>query len=106
MTAVGRPARNVGLGVILPQRGLAVESALRIVAGAAVEANRDPAAIAMDCRLAFRDDLQSLAERAGQWMQYRPEYLSLDATSAGLTSLKDHLEVLATVARGLKCLAS
>jgi probable F420-dependent oxidoreductase len=86
--------------------GPGFESALRIVADAAVDANRDPAAIAMDCRLAWRGDLRALAERAGQWMQYRPAYLSLDVTSAGLTSLKGHLEVLATVARGLKSLAS
>jgi probable F420-dependent oxidoreductase len=82
------------------------ESALRTVVAAAVHADRDPAAIAMDCRLPWRGDLRVLAERAERWMQYRPTHLSVDTLGAGLTSLNDHLEVLAAVATGLKPLAS
>lgn len=78
------------------------DAACRAVAEAAEVAGRDPAAIGMDCRLAWSGDLPALLERAEFWWRHGATHLSVETTKAGLADVEEHLAVLAELAAALR----
>jgi probable F420-dependent oxidoreductase len=69
-----------------------------IVEQAAVEAGRDPAAIGMEGRVTWSGDDDALARDVAAWAATGASHLSINTMGAGLTSVDEHLAVLARVA--------
>jgi probable F420-dependent oxidoreductase len=80
------------------QPGPKLDAAREIVAQAATEAGRDPAAIGMEGRVSWRGDEGNLAEAIGRWRDAGAGYVAVNTMGVGLSSVDDHLAVLATVA--------
>ncbi|HWF25005.1 MAG TPA: LLM class F420-dependent oxidoreductase [Solirubrobacteraceae bacterium] len=82
--------------------GPALDEARAIIAGAATEADRDPAAIGMGPRVSWgpggRDEFVDQAER---WRDAGATHLSVDTMGAGRHSLDAHLDALAGASAAL-----
>jgi probable F420-dependent oxidoreductase len=82
--------------------GADLDEALAVIATAAAEAGRDPAAIGMDARIkqgaGGTDDLVRDAER---WRDAGATHLSVDTMGAGLPGLDAHLDALGKAAEAL-----
>ena len=85
------------------QPGPDLDAAREIIARAAEEAGRDPAAIAMEGRLNWRPGMTAEEARhiAEAWRAEGASHLSVDTMGHGLGSLDAHLEALAQVADAL-----
>lgn len=81
--------------------GPKLDEARAIVAAAAAEAGRDPAAIGMEGRVDWRGDPDAVAERLAEWAKAGASHVSVNTMGAGLDSVDDHLAVLAQVAESL-----
>lgn len=81
--------------------GPKLDEARAIVAAAAAEAGRDPAAIGMEGRVDWRGDPDAVAERLAEWAKAGASHVSVNTMGAGLESVDDHLAVLAQVAESL-----
>ncbi|MDX1887353.1 LLM class F420-dependent oxidoreductase [Mycolicibacterium sp. 120270] len=81
--------------------GPKLDEARAIVAAAAAEAGRDPAAIGMEGRVDWRGDADAVAERLAEWAKAGASHVSVNTMGAGLESVDDHLAVLAQVAESL-----
>jgi probable F420-dependent oxidoreductase len=83
------------------QPGPALDEARRVVAGAAQEAGRDPAALGMEGRISWAGDAARLAADAGRWQDAGASHLSVNTMRAGLATLDDHLAALEQAAAAL-----
>jgi len=81
--------------------GPKLDEARAIVAEAAKAAGRDPAALGMEGRLAWRGDAAALAEQAGRWRDEGATHLSINTMGAGLGGVDGHLEALGAAAEAL-----
>jgi probable F420-dependent oxidoreductase len=86
------------------QPGEDLDKALGVIARAAEEAGRDPAAIGMEGRLVWRpgitrDEIQHVA---GTWRDVRATHLAVDTMDHGLATADAHLEALGEVADALQ----
>ncbi|MBO0692307.1 MAG: LLM class F420-dependent oxidoreductase [Acidimicrobiaceae bacterium] len=85
----------------MPGRGL--EEALEIVNGAAKEAGRDPATVPFEGRVRWEPEggTADLIDVVGRWEAAGASHLAVNTMDSGLTTVDDHLSVLAEVAKGL-----
>jgi probable F420-dependent oxidoreductase len=83
--------------------GPELQDALSVVAAAAVEAGRDPAAIGMEGRVSWGDGgAEKLARQAGYWRAAGASHISVNTMRAGLRSVDDHLNALTAAAEALE----
>jgi hypothetical protein len=83
-----------------PRHGL--EEALEVVGAAAVEAGRDPKAIAFEGRLEWASrDLDKVRDHAQRWREAGASYLSVNTMAAGCVTVDDHIAALAGIAEAL-----
>ncbi len=80
--------------------GPRLDEARRVIARAAEEAGRDPATIAMEGRVSWRD-AGRLADHVGRWQAAGASHVSINTMGAGLGSADEHLEALADAAEAL-----
>lgn len=81
--------------------GPALDEALAVVEGAAVEAGRDPATIGMQGRVDWRGDGDATAEGLAAWAKAGASHVSVNTMGGGLKTVDDHLTALAQVAESL-----
>jgi probable F420-dependent oxidoreductase len=81
--------------------GPQLDEALAEVARGAAEAGRDPAAIGMEARVSWTGDDDDAAARIAAWAEAGATHLSVNTMGAGLTSVDEHLDVLARMAASL-----
>lgn len=75
-----------------PRHGL--EEGMEIIRAAAVEAGRDPGAVAVEGRVEWRGDLDRVADHAARWRESGASHLSVNTMGAGCTTVDDHIEAL------------
>jgi alkanesulfonate monooxygenase SsuD/methylene tetrahydromethanopterin reductase-like flavin-dependent oxidoreductase (luciferase family) len=90
--------------MVLP--GPQLDEARSVVEEAAVAAGRDPSAIGMEGRVSWepRDGdtgLDRALHHIGKWRDAGATHVSVNTMGAGLATVEDHLDVLASVAAGL-----
>lgn len=82
--------------------GPPLDEALAIIGDAAVAAGRDPATIPMEGRVSWTaDGLPKLVDHVGRWQAAGATHLSVNTMGAGLATVEEHLEVLASVAEAV-----
>jgi probable F420-dependent oxidoreductase len=82
--------------------GPKLDEARGMIDDAARAAGRDPAAIGMEGRANWiTDGLDTLVDHVERWRAAGATHLSINTMGAGLTSVDDHLAVLATAADAL-----
>jgi probable F420-dependent oxidoreductase len=81
--------------------GPQLDQALTEVARGAAEAGRDPASIGMEARVSWKGDDDAAATQIAAWAEAGASHLSINTMGAGLTSVDQHLEVLARVGESL-----
>src|SRR4051812_24776807 len=81
--------------------GPQLDEALAKVARGAAEAGRDPAVIGMEARVSWQGDDDDAAARIAAWAEAGATHLSVNTMGAGLTSVDEHLDVLARMASSL-----
>jgi probable F420-dependent oxidoreductase len=86
------------------QPGPDFDEARRIVLEAAAEAGRDPASLGIDGRVGWSRDPEELAKALQSWVDAGATHVSINTMSAGLTSVDDHLDALASAAEVAKTL--
>ena len=85
--------------------GPELDQARDVIDSAARSAGRDPASIDMEGRVRWSDaGVEEVIEQAARWREAGATHVSINTMGAGLGSVDRHLEVLATVADGLKLL--
>jgi probable F420-dependent oxidoreductase len=87
------------------QPGPQLDEARRVVQQGAVEAGRDPASIAMEGRVNWRGDAAELVRGLQGWAEAGATYVSINTMGAGLASITDHLDALASAAEAAKAVA-
>jgi len=76
-----------------------LDAALEVIASAASEAGRDPTAIGMEGRAAWRsDDPDQIVRQTARWRDAGASHLTLDTMRAGLATVDDHIAALTTAA--------
>ncbi|GFG75917.1 LLM class F420-dependent oxidoreductase [Mycobacterium botniense] len=78
--------------------GPQLDEARRWVRQAAADAGRDPDGIAMEGRVTWRGNVPELLDKLRAWADTGATHVSINTMGAGLTSVDDHLAVLASVA--------
>jgi probable F420-dependent oxidoreductase len=87
--------------------GTDLDAARAIIAAAAAQAGRDPAAIGMEPRVSWRaGDTDELIRNAGQWRDAGATHLSVDTMGSGLPGLEAHLDALARASEALQLAGS
>jgi probable F420-dependent oxidoreductase len=86
------------------QPGPELEEARRIVSGAATEAGRDPASLGMDGRASYTSDPEEMAKVLRSWSGAGATHVSINTMGAGLKSVDEHLDALASAAEVAKTL--
>jgi probable F420-dependent oxidoreductase len=81
--------------------GAELDEARTVIHRAAVEAGRDPATIGMEGRVDWRGDGDVVAKELARWADAGATHVSVNTMNAGLTTVDDHLAVLAQVAETL-----
>lgn len=81
--------------------GPKLDEARAIVSQAAADAGRDPAAVGMEGRVSWSGDAEAVAREVSAWADTGASHLSINTMGAGLTTVDDHLAVLARVAEAL-----
>lgn len=79
--------------------GPELDEACDIVAQSATAAGRDP--VAMEGRVTWRGDRDQLAEEIAAWRAAGATHVTVNTMRAGLRTVDEHLDVLATVAEDL-----
>jgi probable F420-dependent oxidoreductase len=79
--------------------GPRLDEARGVVERAAVEAGRDPRAIGMEGRVAWRSSPEKLADHTRTWHEAGATHVSVNTMGAGLRSVDDHLAVLESAAQ-------
>jgi probable F420-dependent oxidoreductase len=83
--------------------GAPLDEALALVAEGAEAAGRDPASIGMEGRVSWTaDGVDKLVHQVGRWREADATHVSINTMGAGLATVDDHLEVLATAAAALQ----
>jgi hypothetical protein len=83
--------------------GPRLEEATAIVAKAAAEAGRDPAALGMDGRVSWGDGgAAAVAEGVGRWREAGATHVSVNTMGAGLGGVDGHLAALSQAASALE----
>jgi probable F420-dependent oxidoreductase len=77
-----------------------LDEARQLVAAAAEEAGRDPAAIAMEGRVSW-GGADRLVDHVGRWRAAGASHVSINTMGAGLGSVDGHLKALAEAAEAL-----
>ncbi|MDG4664512.1 LLM class F420-dependent oxidoreductase [Mycobacterium sp. 236(2023)] len=85
----------------LIEPGPELDDARAIVAQAALDAGRDPAAIGMEGRIVYAGDLEAVARELSAWKDAGATHVSISTMDAGLATVDDHLAVLTSVAESL-----
>ncbi|OBI41528.1 LLM class F420-dependent oxidoreductase [Mycobacterium kyorinense] len=85
--------------------GPKLDQALQAVRDAAIEAGRDPAAIAMEGRVSWNDDPDEFVAALRSWADVGASHVSINTMGAGLASVDDHLAALTTAAQAAKAVA-
>lgn len=78
--------------------GPTLDEARAIVEQAAVGAGRDPAAIGMEGRVTWRGDDDAARRELEAWVGAGASHVSINTMGAGLTTVDEHLAVLARLA--------
>ena len=81
-----------------------LEDARQVIAQAAAEADRDPAAIGMEGRVSWRD-ADRLVDHVGRWRAAGASHVSINTMGAGLGSVDGHLAALTEAAEALQLAA-
>ncbi|MGK2865712.1 MAG: LLM class F420-dependent oxidoreductase [Mycobacterium sp.] len=81
--------------------GAKLDHARTVVCEAAVAAGRDPSTIGMEGRSTWHGDDEAVVAEIGAWSQAGASHLSINTMGAGLSSVDDHLEVLARLSAAL-----
>jgi hypothetical protein len=81
--------------------GPQLDEALAEVQRGASDAGRDPAAIGMEARVAWKGDDDAVAAEVAAWADAGASHLSINTMGAGLKHVDDHLETLARIAPGI-----
>jgi probable F420-dependent oxidoreductase len=81
--------------------GMDLDAARAIIAAAAAQAGRDPAAIGMAPRVSA-GGTDELIRNAGQWRDAGATHLSVDTMGSGLRGLDAHLDALARASEALQ----
>lgn len=76
--------------------------AKEIVDRAAKDAGRDPASIGMEGRVSWGEGVDTALDHAGRWRDAGASHISVNTMSAGLSSVDEHLDALASVADALE----
>jgi probable F420-dependent oxidoreductase len=83
--------------------GPKLDEARAIVADAASDAGRDPAALGMEGRASWSaDGVAKLVDHVGRWRDTGATHLSINTMNAGLGPVERHLDVLAEIAAALQ----
>lgn len=85
--------------MVAPGPGL--EHARRVLSDAAHDAGRDPSAIGMEGRTAWRGDDGAALQEIGAWAQAGASHLSINTMGAGLATVDAHLDVLSRLSAAL-----
>ncbi len=88
------------------QPGPELDRARDTVEQAAREAGRDPAAVGMEGRVAWRGDPEALAESGARWRAAGASHLSVNTMGAGLRGVDEHLSALESAAAAIGSLAA
>jgi hypothetical protein len=76
-----------------------LDRVLAIIAEAAKEAGRDPAAIGMEGRIGWDpSDHDRFVRQAGRWRTAGATHLGINTMNAGLATVDDHIAALTTAA--------
>jgi probable F420-dependent oxidoreductase len=81
--------------------GAPLDEALAIIAGAAADAGRDPAAIGMEGRVTWTPDADKLARQVDRWRTAGATHLTIDTMYTDRRGVDEHLAALTTAARAL-----
>lgn len=81
--------------------GPGLDHARAVLAEAAEGAGRDPSAIGMEGRVAWRGDDDATRREVVAWAQAGASHLSINTMGAGLATVEAHLEVLSRLSAGL-----
>ena len=81
--------------------GAGLEEALEIIAAAARDAGRDPAAIEFEGQVLASTDPDRAAHHADRWRQAGASHLSVNTMAAGYRTVDDHILALARLADAL-----
>ena len=83
----------------LMRPGPDLDAALEVITEAARAAGRDPAAIGMEGRAAWKaEDPDQVARQATRWREAGASHLTIDTMRAGLSTVDDHIAALASAA--------
>ncbi|MBV8348458.1 MAG: LLM class F420-dependent oxidoreductase [Mycolicibacterium sp.] len=88
------------------QPGPQLDAARRIVLDAAAEAGRDPASLGMEGRVNWCSDPEEIARGLESWADAGATHVSINTMGAGLKSVDDHLDALASAAEVVKALGT
>lgn len=86
----------------LLEPGPELDDARAVVAQAALDAGRDPAAIGMEGRIIYTGDVDAVTRGLSAWEAAGATHVSISTMNAGLSTVEDHLAVLTTVAASLR----
>jgi alkanesulfonate monooxygenase SsuD/methylene tetrahydromethanopterin reductase-like flavin-dependent oxidoreductase (luciferase family) len=78
--------------------GPALDEARAIVEEAAIASGRDPSTLGIEGRITWTGNVSDLVAGANRWRQSGASHLSVNTMRAGLSTVDDHLGVLALVA--------
>ena len=81
-----------------------LEDARQVIAQAASEADRDPAAIGMEGRVSWRD-ADRLVDHVGRWRAAGASHVSVNTMGSGLGGVDGHLAALTEAAEALQLAA-
>lgn len=82
--------------------GPRLDAAKAVLDAAAVEAGRDPAAIAMEGRVSWNaGGLDTVVDHAGRWRTAGASHIAVNTMSAGFASIDEHIDALAAAAGAL-----
>lgn len=82
--------------------GPELERAAAMVAQGAIEAGRFPADLGMEGRVHWTSDADALVKRVQLWRDAGATHLAINTMKAGLGTVDDHLDALASAASALK----
>jgi probable F420-dependent oxidoreductase len=85
--------------------GPELDRARALIEQGAAEAGRDPGRIGMEGQVDWEGDPGRLAEQAKAWRDAGATHLSVNTMGAGLRTVDDHLDALASAAEAVKPLA-
>jgi probable F420-dependent oxidoreductase len=85
--------------------GPELDRARALIEQGAAEAGRDPGRIGMEGQVDWKGDPGPLAEQAKAWRDAGATHLSVNTMGAGLRTVDDHLDALASAAEAVKPLA-